>query len=385
MSRKALYGRQTRAIHAGQQVDPSTGAIMPPIYTSSTYVQTSPGVHQGFEYSRTQNPTRLAYERAMADMENGHSGFAFASGMAVTSTILELLDSGAHVIAMEDIYGGSYRLFDQVRKRSSALQFDFIDLTDDEKLNHAVKDNTRMIWIESPTNPMLRLVDLTKMVSFAKKHGLITVVDNTFASPYLQNPLDCGCDVVMHSSTKYINGHSDIIGGVAVVKSPKLAEDLFFLQKSVGAIQGPFDSYLALRGLKTLPLRMNASCKNAMELAQWLDSDSRIDKVIYPGLKSHPDHHLAQKQMRGFGAIISVLVKGGAKAATNMLEKCQVFALAESLGGIESLINLPSKMTHASIPFKERQRIGIHDNLVRLSVGIEDFEDLKFDLDQALS
>lgn len=385
MSRKARLGRQTRAIHAGQQYDPSTGAIMPPIYTSSTYVQSSPGMHKGFEYSRTQNPTRQAYERAVADMENGHRGFAFSSGMAATSTILELLDSGAHIIAMDDIYGGSYRLFNQVRKRSSGLQFSFTDLSDDEKLLDAMRDNTGMIWIETPTNPMLRLVDLTKMVSFAKKHGLLTVVDNTFASPYLQNPLDYGCNVVMHSSTKYINGHSDIIGGVAVVKCKELADELGFLQKSVGAVQGAFDSYLALRGLKTLPLRMEASCNNAMKLAQWLDTDPRIERVIYPGLPTHPDHELAQKQMRGFGAIISLLIKGGASPAKKMLENCKIFALAESLGGIESLINLPSKMTHASIPLKERQRIGIHDNLVRLSVGIENFEDLKYDLDQALN
>ncbi|MCB1585555.1 MAG: PLP-dependent transferase, partial [Xanthomonadales bacterium] len=355
-----------------------------PIYATSTYVQSSPGVHQGFEYSRTHNPTRFAYERAVANLENGCNGFAFGSGMAATSTILELIDSGSHIICMDDLYGGTNRLFNRVRKRSSGLEFTFTDLTVEGNMEAALRDNTKMIWIESPTNPMLKLVDLQKVADFAKKHDLIAVADNTFASPYLQNPLDFGFDIVMHSATKYINGHSDMVGGVAVVKTPEMAESMAFLQNSVGAVQGPFDSYLALRGLKTLPLRMKATCENALKLAQWLENDPRIEKVIYPGLSSHPQHQLAKKQMRGFGGIVTILVKGGIDETRAMLEKCSIFALAESLGGIESLVNHPAIMTHASIPYEERQKIGIYDNLVRLSVGIEDYEDLKADLDFAL-
>ena len=381
---KKYSGLQTRAIHAGQEVCEVTGAIMPPIYATSTYVQSSPGVHQGFEYSRTHNPTRFAYERAVANLENGCNGFAFGSGMAATSTILELIDSGSHIICMDDLYGGTNRLFNRVRKRSSGLEFTFTDLTVEGNMEAALRDNTKMIWIESPTNPMLKLVDLQKVADFAKKHDLIAVADNTFASPYLQNPLDFGFDIVMHSATKYINGHSDMVGGVAVVKTPEMAERMAFLQNSVGAVQGPFDSYLALRGLKTLPLRMKATCENALKLAQWLETDSRIEKVIYPGLSSHPQHQLAKKQMRGFGGIVTILVKGGIDETRAMLEKCSIFALAESLGGIESLVNHPAIMTHASIPYEERQKIGINDNLVRLSVGIEDYEDLKADLDFAL-
>ncbi|MBL4659973.1 MAG: PLP-dependent transferase [Alcanivoracaceae bacterium] len=377
-------GLQTRAIHAGQEVCKVTGAIMPPIYATSTYVQSSPGVHQGFEYSRTHNPTRFAYERAVANLENGCNGFAFGSGMAATATILELLDSGSHIIAMDDLYGGTNRLFNRVRKRTAGLEFAFTDLTVEGNMEAALQENTKMIWIETPTNPMLKLVDLEKVATFAKKHDLIAVADNTFASPYLQNPLDYGFDIVMHSATKYINGHSDMIGGMVVVKTADMAEKLGFLQNSIGAVQGPFDSYLALRGVKTLPLRMKATCENAMKLAKWLESDPRIEKVIYPGLESHPHHELAKKQMRGFGGIVTILIKGGEQASREMLEKCHIFALAESLGGIESLVNHPAIMTHASIPYEERQKIGIYDNLVRLSVGIEDYEDLKADLDYAL-
>jgi cystathionine gamma-lyase len=378
-------GLQTRAIHAGQHVDPSTGAVMPPIYATSTYAQESPGVHQGFEYSRTHNPTRFAFERCIADLENGSHGFAFSSGMAATSTLLELLDSGDHVIAMDDLYGGTNRLFNRVRKRSAGLQFTFADLTRPGAMASALRKNSRMIWIESPTNPMLKLVDLQAVADFARENRLIAVMDNTFASPVLQNPLDYGFDIVMHSATKYINGHSDVVAGVAVVNDAALAEKLAFLQNSIGSVLGPFDSYLALRGAKTLPLRMQAHCRNAQALAEWLETHPQVEKVIYPGLASHPQHELARRQMRGFGGIITILIKGGEAEARRMMERCQVFALAESLGGIESLINHPAIMTHAAIPHAERQEIGIYDNLVRLSVGIEDLEDLKADLDQALS
>ena len=377
-------GIQTRAIHAGQSPDSATGAITPPIYTTTTYVQPSLEAHQEYEYSRTKNPTRTAYERVLADLENGHQAFAFASGMAATSTILELLDSGSHIICMDDMYGGTNRLFQQVRQRSAGLDFSFIDVTDEQKLEKARKQNTKMLWIESPSNPMLTLVDLEKIAQFSKKHGIIAVIDNTFATPYLQNPLDYGFDIVMHSASKFINGHSDVIGGVAVVKNQKLAKKLAFLHNATGTIQSPFDSYLALRGIKTLPLRMQAQCDNALNLAQWLERDTRVEKVIYPGLPSHPNHELAKKQMRAFGAVITILIKDGYEATQKMLEKCQLFALAESLGGIESMVNHPATMSHASITHKERQKIGITDNLLRLSVGIEDIDDLKADLDYAL-
>ncbi len=377
-------GMQTQAIHAGQRVDPTTGAVMPPIYTSSTYKQRSPGDHQGFEYSRSHNPTRFAYERCVAALENGTHGYAFASGMAATATILELLDAGDHVIAMDDLYGGSNRLFNRVRRRSAGLQFDFVDLTEDGALQAALKPETRMVWIETPTNPMLKLVDLDAVAAFAKQHNLISVCDNTFASPYLQKPLDHGFDVVMHSATKFINGHSDMVGGIAVTGRPDLAEQLTFLQNSIGAVAGPFDSYLALRGLKTLPLRMDRHCQNAMGIARWLEKDPRVEQVIYPGLSSHPQHALAKKQMRDFGGIITVLIKGGLEETRRMMERCEYFTLAESLGGIESLINHPAIMTHASVPAEQRQTIGISDNLVRLSVGIEDIDDLIDDLDHAL-
>ncbi|HWG10783.1 MAG TPA: PLP-dependent aspartate aminotransferase family protein [Rhodanobacteraceae bacterium] len=375
----------TRAIHAGQTPDPSTGAIMTPIYATSTYVQKSPGVHQGYEYSRTQNPTRMAWERCVADLEGGVAGFAFASGMATTATVLDLLDSGSHVIAMDDLYGGSYRLFERVRRRSAGLDFSFIDLNDANTLKAALKPNTRMIWAETPTNPMLKLVDLKKVSAFAKKHGLLLVVDNTFCSPMLQRPIEHGADIVVHSATKYLNGHSDMVGGVAIAANKELAERMAFLQNSVGAIAGPFDAFLALRGVKTLALRMRAHCENALELARWLEKRPAVERVIYPGLKSHPQHALAKRQMDGYGGIVSIVVKGGMKKTRSMLERCELFALAESLGGVESLIEHPAIMTHASVPPENRKRLGISDGLVRLSVGVEDVQDLERELERALA
>jgi cystathionine gamma-lyase len=378
-------GLGTRAIHAGQQPDPSTGAIMTPIYATSTYVQESPGKHKGYEYSRTQNPTRMAYERCVADLEGGVAGFAFASGLAAAATVLDLLDSGSHVIAMDDLYGGTYRLFEKVRRRSAGLDFSFIDLNDSAALKAALKPNTRMIWAETPTNPMLKLVDLVRVAAFAKKHGLILVVDNTFCSPILQRPLEFGADLVLHSATKYLNGHSDMVGGIVVAGDKELlAEQMGFLQNSVGAVAGPFDSFLAMRGLKTLHLRMKAHCAGALELAGWLEKHPAIDRVIYPGLKSHPQHALAKRQMDGFGGIISAEIKGGLKKAKRMLERCELFALAESLGGVESLIEHPAIMTHASVPFSARKRLGISDGLVRLSVGVEDVRDLRAELQEVL-
>lgn len=378
-------GLGTRAIHAGQSPDPTTGAIMTPIYATSTYVQESPGRHKGYEYSRTQNPTRMAYERCIADLEGGVAGFAFGSGMAATSTVLELLDSGSHVIAMDDLYGGTYRLFDRVRRRSAGLDFSFVDLNDTSALKAALKPTTRMIWAETPTNPMLKLVDLAKVAEFAKKHGLILVVDNTFCSPMLQRPLEYGADIVVHSATKFLNGHSDMVGGVAIAGDVALGEQMAFLQNSVGAIAGPFDSFLAMRGLKTLHLRMKAHCAAALDLAGWLEKHPAVERVIYPGLKSHPQHALAKRQMDGFGGIISMEVKGGMTKARRMLERCELFALAESLGGVESLIEHPATMTHASIPLPIRKRLGINNGLIRLSVGVEDIEDLRRELDAALN
>jgi cystathionine gamma-lyase len=376
----------TRAIHAGQHPDPSTGAIMTPIYATSTYVQKSPGVHKGYEYSRTQNPTRIAYEKCVADLEGGTAGFAFASGMAATATILDLLDSGSHVVAMDDLYGGSYRLFERVRRRSAGLDFTFVDLADLDAVKAAVKPNTRMIWAETPTNPMLKLVDLDRLGAFAKKRGLILVVDNTFCSPILQRPLEYGASLVVHSATKYLNGHSDMVGGVAIAGDDReLTEKMAFLQNSVGAVAGPFDAFLALRGLKTLHLRMRAHCANALDLAQWLAKHPAVERVIYPGLKSHPQHALAKRQMDGPGGIISIEVKGGLRKARRVLERCELFALAESLGGVESLIEHPAIMTHASVPAANRKRLGISDSLIRLSVGVEDVADLREELARALA
>ena len=381
---KATLGLGTRAIHAGQSPDPTTGAIMTPIYATSTYVQESPGRHKGYEYSRTQNPTRMAYERCVADLEGGHAGFAFGSGLAAAATVLDLLESGSHVIAMDDLYGGSYRLFERVRRRSAGLDFSFVDLNDGKSLKAALKPNTRMIWAETPTNPTLKLVDLTKVAAFARKHGLLLVVDNTFCSPMLQRPLELGADLVLHSATKYLNGHSDMVGGIVVARTPELGESMAFLQNSVGAVAGPFDAFLAMRGLKTLHLRMKAHCASALELAGWLEKHQAVERVIYPGLKSYPQHALARRQMSGFGGIISMELKGGLRKARRMLERCELFALAESLGGVESLIEHPAIMTHASLPAVNRVRLGISDGLVRLSVGVEDVIDLQRDLQQAL-
>ncbi|MBT8101434.1 MAG: PLP-dependent aspartate aminotransferase family protein [Gammaproteobacteria bacterium] len=374
----------TRTIHAGQSPDPSTGAIMQPIYATSTYVQSSPGVHQGYEYSRTQNPTRMAYERCIADLESGTDGFAFASGMAATGTILELIDSGCHVIAMDDLYGGTRRLFDGVRKRSAGLAFSFVDLTDLAAAEAAFRDDTKMVWIETPTNPLLKIVDIEGVTALGKKHGAIVVVDNTFATPCLQRPLELGCDIVMHSATKFINGHSDMVGGIVVTADESLSKQLAYLQNSIGAVAGPFDSFLALRGVKTLEVRMQRHCESAMRIAEWLEQDSRVDSVLYPGLPSHPQHSLARSQMDGFGGIVTFFIKGDLNDARRFLERCQVFSLAESLGGVESLVDHPGIMTHASVPDEERAKLGISDQLIRLSVGIEALEDLIDDLDRAL-
>jgi cystathionine gamma-lyase len=382
----AQHAQATLAIHGGQAHEPVTGAVMPPIFATSTYAQTSPGEHAGFEYSRTQNPTRFAYERCVAALEGGSRGFAFASGLAATSTVLELLDSGDHVIAMDDLYGGSYRLFERVRRRSAGLDFSFVDLTDLAEFEAAITAKTKLVWVETPTNPLLKIADIAAVAQIAHKHGLLVVVDNTFASPMLQQPLKLGADIVVHSATKYLNGHSDMIGGIAVVgDSSELAEKLAFLQNSVGAVQGPFDSFLALRGLKTLHLRMKAHCENAMALAQWLQTHPAIEKVIYPGLASHPQHALAARQMQGFGGIVSIELKAGADAAKRFCENTRLFTLAESLGGVESLVNLPALMTHASIPSARRAQLGISDGLVRLSVGVEDAGDLRCDIEAALS
>ena len=377
----------TRTIHGGQYPDPTTGAVMVPIYATSTYAQTSPGEHKGFEYSRSHNPTRFAFERCIADLESGTAGFAFASGLAAASTILETLDSGAHVIASDDLYGGSFRLFDKVRKRSAGLTFSFVDMADLSAVEAAVTPATRMIWVETPTNPMLRLADLSAIAALAKKHKLVTVADNTFASPYIQRPLELGFDVVMHSATKYLNGHSDVVAGVAVVgDNAEVADKMKFLQNAVGGVLGPFDSFLALRGVKTLALRMQRACDSALEIARWLERHPAIERVIYPGLESHPQHDLAKRQMTGgFGGIISADVKGGLAPARKMLERTRLFTLAESLGGVESLIEHPAIMTHASIPADQRAALGISDGLIRLSVGIESCRDLISDLDAALS
>jgi len=376
----------TRAIHAGQEPDPSTGAIMTPIYATSTYVQRSPGDHQGWEYSRSHNPTRSAYEQCIADLEGGSRGFAFASGMAASATVLELLDSGDHVVAMDDLYGGSFRLFHNVRERSAGIKFSFTAIEDIAALKAAIRPDTRMIWVETPTNPMLKIVDIAAVAEVARQHDVLLVVDNTFASPILQRPLELGADIVVHSATKFLNGHSDMVGGVAVVgDNDELAERLWYLLNSIGGIQGPFDSFLAMRGLKTLALRMNAHCENALLIAQWLERHPSVANTIYPGLESHPQHDLAMSQMGGQGGgIISIDLNGGLAAAKKMLEGCQLFSLAESLGGVESLINHPAIMTHASVPVEKRLRLGITDSLIRLSVGIEDVNDLIAELDSVL-
>jgi cystathionine gamma-lyase len=385
----ARPGFETRVIHAGQSPDPSTGAIMPPIYATSTYVQSSPGVHLGYEYSRSQNPTREALERCVADLENGARGYAFASGLAAMGTILELLDAGAHVVASDDLYGGTFRLFERVRKQSAGLQVSFVDLSDPAALERAIRPGTRMVWVETPSNPLLKLIDLAAVARVARAHDLIAVADNTFASPWGQNPLDHGFDIVMHSLTKYLNGHSDVVGGIAVIgREPRhqaWAERLAFLHNAVGSVAGPFDSFLALRGVKTLALRMERHNASALDLARWLEAQPKVEKVWYPGLESHPQHALAKRQMRGGGGMISVVLKGDLAGARRFLETVKLFALAESLGGVESLIEHPAIMTHASIPAAHRAQIGIGDTLIRLSVGVENVEDLRADLARALA
>jgi len=377
----------TRAIHGGQFPDPSTGAVMPPIYATSTYAQTSPGEHKGFEYSRSQNPTRFAFERGIADLEGGARGYAFASGLAAISTFLEVLDAGAHVIASEDLYGGSFRLFDKVRRRTAGLEFSFVDMSDVAAIEAAIRPNTRLIWVETPTNPLLRLADLSAIAELARRRGLLAAADNTFASPYCQRPLEFGFDAVMHSTTKYVSGHSDIVGGALVVGQNKdLADQLGFLQNAVGAVASPFDSFLALRGMKTLALRMQRHCENGLTIARWLEARGDVVKVIYPGLESHPQHELAKRQMSGgFGGMITAVLDRDLAGTRRMLERTRLFTLAESLGGVESLIEHPAIMTHASIPPETRERIGIADGLIRLSVGIEDAGDLIADLEQALA
>lgn len=376
----------TRAIHAGQEPCEATGAVMTPIYCTSTYRQSAPGVHQGYEYSRSQNPTRQALEDCIASLESGQRGFAFASGMAAINTIVDLLDAGSHVIAMDDLYGGTYRLFDKVKTRCANMDFSFVDMRNIEDIERAIRPETRMIWVESPSNPMLKLADLAAIAQLAKKHQLIAVADNTFATPCIQRPLELGFDIVVHSATKYLNGHSDVVGGIAVVgDNQELAERLAFLQNSCGAVAGPFDSFLVLRSLKTLSVRMQRHCHNAKALAEWLEKHPQVEKVIYPGLKSHPQHALAQKQMADYGGMISMVIKGGLEEAKRFLSSCKLFTLAESLGGVESLIEHPAIMTHASVPAEQRKALGIDDGFIRLSVGIEHLEDLKEDLDNALN
>ncbi|CDX35565.1 cystathionine gamma-synthase, PLP-dependent [Mesorhizobium sp. SOD10] len=375
----------TRAIHGGQSHDPLTGAVMVPIYATSTYGQQSPGVHKGFEYARSQNPTRFAFERAVADLESGSAAFAFASGLAAIGTVLELLDSGAHIVATDDIYGGSFRLMERVRKRSAGLEVSFADFTDLAAVEAAIRPETKLLWVETPTNPLLRIVDLEAVAALARRKGLLTVADNTFCSPYLQRPLELGIDIVVHSTTKYLNGHSDMVGGVAVVGDNKdLGDRLKFLQNAIGAISGPFDSFLALRGIKTLALRMERHSANGLKIAQWLETRKDIRRVIYPGLASHPQHSVAVQQMHAFGGMISVDLDRDLAGTKRFLERTQLFTLAESLGGVESLIEHPALMTHGSIPAEKRGAIGISDSLVRLSCGIEDGDDLIADLEQAL-
>jgi len=376
----------TRVIHGGQHPDPLTGAVMPPIYATSTYVQSSPGVHQGYDYSRTRNPTRDALQAALANLEGGAAAFAFASGMAATATLLELLDAGSHIVAMHDLYGGSYRLLENVRRRSAGHSVSFVDLSAPAALVAAIRPETHLVWVETPTNPLLKLVDLTAVARIAHDHGLLAICDNTFATPYIQRPLAHGFDIVVHSTTKYLNGHSDAVGGAAVVREGSdLGERIAYLQNAVGGVPGPFDSFLTLRGIKTLALRMERHCANALAVAQFLEKHPRVESVRYPGLASHPQHALARRQMStGYGGIVTAVLRGGLEAARRALERCHLFGLAESLGGVESLIEHPGMMTHASLPAEVRASLGISDGLIRLSVGVEDVEDLIAELRQAL-
>jgi cystathionine gamma-lyase len=375
----------TRVIHAGQRPDPTTGAVMTPIYATSTYAQESPGVNKGYEYARGKNPTREAFERVLADLENGVQGFGFASGMAATSTILELLDAGSHILCGDDHYGGTYRLFERVRRRSAGLDFSYVDFTDLAAVEAAIRPDTRMLWVETPTNPLMKLADLEALGRIAKAHNLVAVADNTFATPWIQRPLELGFDLVVHSVTKYLNGHSDMIGGAVVARTDELAAEIKFLQNSVGGVMGAFDAFLANRGVKTLALRMQRHCENGMKVARWLESSPGVAKVWYPGLESHPQHDLATRQMRGFGGMVSCLVAGDLERTRRVLERFRIFTLAESLGGVESLVNHPAIMTHASVPREVREPRGITDSLIRFSVGVEDAEDLLADLDQAFA
>jgi cystathionine gamma-lyase len=379
----------TRVIHGGQSPEPATGAVMPPIFATSTFAQQSPGMHKGLDYGRSHNPTRWALERCVADIESGSGAFAFASGLAAISAVLELLPAGSHIVAGDDMYGGTYRLFERVRRKSAGHQFTYVNLADPEALAAALTPETRLVWVETPTNPMLKLADLAAIAQLCRARGIVTVCDNTFASPINQRPLELGIDIVVHSTTKYMNGHSDVIGGVAVVGDAayhaELREQLGFIQNAVGAIQGPFDSFLVLRGIKTLALRVERSNSNALALAQWLEREPRVAKVYYPGLETHPQHALARRQMSGFGGIVSIELASDLAGARRFLESCRVFTLAESLGGVESLIEHPALMTHATIPAAQRAELGISDTLIRLSVGIEHVEDQREDLRRALA
>ncbi len=382
--RKLDFG--TRVIHGGQHPDPLTGAVMTPIYLSSTYVQESPGVHKGFDYARTRNPTRDAVQAALADLENGTAAFAFASGMAASSTLIELLDANSHLIASHDLYGGSYRLFEKIRRRSAGLEVSFVNLADPSAFEAAIRPNTRMVWMESPTNPMLNLIDIAAVAALARKRGILSVCDNTFATPFIQRPLDLGADIVMHSATKYLNGHSDVLAGAVIVRDKALAEQLKFLQNGLGAVCGAFDSFMLLRGLKTLALRMERHCANGLRIAQHLEQHPAIRSVRYPGLASHPQHALARRQMGGgFGGIIAAELKGDLATARRFLARCHLFSLGESLGGVESLIEHPGIMTHSGLPAPMRAALGISDGLVRLSVGVESVTDLIAELDAALA
>ena len=384
-------GFATRSIHAGQEPDPTTGAVMQPIYATSTFKQRSPGEHTGYEYARTQNPTRMAFERCIADLEGGAHGFAFSSGLGAMGTVLELLDAGSHLVAVDDMYGGSWRLFERVRRRTAGLRVSYVDPNYPERLERAIAPDTRMIWVETPSNPLLKITDLAQVAKLAqaanlKARGILTVCDNTFASPYLQRPLELGFDIVVHSVTKYINGHSDVVGGIVLIgDNARLKEQFEFMQNAVGSIMDPFTSFLALRGVKTLPLRMQRHCASALKIAHWLDAHPKTERVIYPGLPKHPQHALAAQQMSGFGGMISAYLKADLAGTRRFLERCHLFTLAESLGGVESLIGHPGLMSHASLPAERRAELKLTDNLVRLSVGIEDADDLIADLDHALA
>jgi cystathionine gamma-lyase len=376
----------TRCIHAGQSPDPTTGAVMMPIYATSTFAQESPGIHKGFEYARSQNPTRMAFERCIADLEGGSAAFAFSSGLAASATVLDMLEHGSHIVASDDLYGGTRRLFERVRRQSAGLDITYVDLGDADAVKAALRPNTKLVWVETPTNPLLKLADLEAIAAATRGHGTWLVADNTFASPWVQRPLEFGFDIVVHSTTKYLNGHSDMVGGVVIVgQNQEIREKIAFLQNAVGSVSGPFDSFLALRGLKTLSLRMERHCTSALKIAKFLEAHPAVDGGIYPGLASHPQHELAKRQMRGFGGIVTARIGGGLEGATRFLERCQLFTLAESLGGVESLIEHPAIMTHASVPPEVRAELGIDDGLVRLSVGIEDADDLIEDLRAALA